>query len=288
MASRRMFSTRIINSARFLKMPVSTQCLYFHLGLHADDDGVVEAYTVMNSIGATEDDLKVLVSKGFVVVLNEDLVTYITDWNENNRLRADRKIDSIYKDLLLQVVPDVNLLEKKQRSDTKKIDSGQPMDNQWTDNGRSMDGPWTDNGRHRLGKDRIGEDRIGKDNIGEVNYTGIKDAYNTICVSFPKVTSLSDARKKTIRARLNTYSETEIIEAFRKAEASDFLKGKNNRDWRANFDWIMKDSNLAKVLDGNYDNRKSSASSSGISYCESEPDPEMDEFIRSIGGNGNG
>ena len=144
MASRRMFSTRIINSARFLKMPVSTQCLYFHLGLHADDDGVVEAYTVMNSIGATEDDLKVLVSKGFVVVLNEDLVTYITDWNENNKLRADRKIDSIYKDLLLQVVPDVNLLEKKQRSDTKKIDSGQPMDGQWTDNGRTMDGPWTD------------------------------------------------------------------------------------------------------------------------------------------------
>lgn len=283
MASRRMFSTRIINSARFLKMPVSTQCLYFHLGLHADDDGVVEAYTVMNSIGATEDDLKVLVSKGFVVVLNEDLVTYITDWNENNKLRADRKIDSIYKDLLLQVVPDVNLLEKKQRSDTKKIDSGQPMDNQRTDNGRSMDGPWTDNGRHRLGKDRIGEDRIGKDNIGEVNYTGIKDAYNAICVSFPKVTSLSDARKKTIRARLNTYSEAEIIEAFRKAEASDFLKGKNNRDWRANFDWIMKDSNLAKVLDGNYDNRAQPSQTE--SYFGEESDNEIMELMQG-GGNG--
>ena len=278
MASRRMFSTRIINSARFLKMPVSTQCLYFHLGLHADDDGVVEAYTVMNSIGATEDDLKVLVSKGFVVVLNEDLVTYITDWNENNRLRADRKIDSIYKDLLLQVVPDVNLLEKKQRSDTKKIDSGQPIDNQRTDNGRSMDGPWTDNGRHRIGKDRIGEDRI-----GEVNYNGIKDAYNTICVSFPKVLSLSGARKKTIRARLNTYSEDEIIEAFRKAEASDFLKGKNNRDWQANFDWIMKDSNLAKVLDGNYDNRAQHSQTE--SYFGEESDNEIMELMQG-GGNG--
>lgn len=143
MASRRMFSLRIINSAKFLKMPVSTQCLYFHLGLHADDDGVVEAYTVMNAIGATEDDLKVLVVKGFVVVLNEDLVTYITDWNENNRLRADRKIDSIYKELLLQVLPDVTLIEKKPRADAKRIDGGQPTDNQRTDNGRTMDGQWT-------------------------------------------------------------------------------------------------------------------------------------------------
>ena len=283
MASRRMFSTRLINSARFLKMPVSTQCLYFHLGLHADDDGIVEAYTVMNSIGATEDDLKVLVSKGFVIVLNEDLVTYITDWKENNKLRADRKVDSIYKDLLLQVVPDAKLLEKKQRADTKKTSGGLLMDNQWTDNGQPMDGQWTTNGQHRIGKDRLVEDRIGKDRIGEVNYNGIIDAYNTFCVSFPRVTSLSDARKKAIRARLNTYSEAEIIEAFRKAEASDFLKGKNNRDWQANFDWIMKDSNLAKVLDGNYDNRAQHSQTE--SYFGEESDNEIMELMQG-GGNG--
>ena len=87
MADRRMFSKRIVSSAKFLKMPISSQCLYFHLGLHADDDGVVEAYTVMNSVGASEDDIKVLVTKGFVYVLNEDLVSYITDWSENNKIR---------------------------------------------------------------------------------------------------------------------------------------------------------------------------------------------------------
>lgn len=113
----------------------------------------------MNSVGCSEDDLKVLVSKGFVQVLNEDLVSYITDWNENNVIRADRKIDSIYKDLLISMNPDVKLLEKKERSDTKKS-----VDGQWTDNGRSMDGPWTDNGRTM---DGIGKDRIGKDSIGE-------------------------------------------------------------------------------------------------------------------------
>ena len=140
MADRRMFSKRIINSARFLKMPISTQCLYFHLGLHADDDGIVEAYNVLNSTGATEDDLKVLVAKNFVHVLNEDLVTYITDWTENNKIRADRKVDSIYKNLLLQVLPDTHLQEKKQRADVKKR-LGQPMDVQWTTNGQPWDVP---------------------------------------------------------------------------------------------------------------------------------------------------
>ena len=118
-AERRMFSKRIINSARFLKMPVSTQCLYFHLGLHADDDGVVEAYTVLSSVGATEDDLKILVAKGFLTVLNEDLVSYINDWRENNKIRSDRKIDSIYKDLLVQMLPEVELLEARNRTDNE-------------------------------------------------------------------------------------------------------------------------------------------------------------------------
>lgn len=146
MAERRMFSKRIINTARFLKMPTSTQCLYFHLGLNADDDGIVEAYTIMNSIGATEDDLKILVTKQFVQVLNNDLVTYIVDWLENNKLRPDRKVDSRYKDLLLQLNPNVKLLESRERTDRKK-DNG-------TSNGQPMD---------CLGKDRIGEDRIGED-----------------------------------------------------------------------------------------------------------------------------
>lgn len=151
MAERRMFSKRVIGSARFLKMPISTQCLYFHLGLNADDDGIVEAYTTIKQIGATEDDLKVLVAKGFCTVLNEDLVTYITDWRENNKLRADRKIDSIYKDLLLQMVPDAEVLSMANRAGRKpRVQSGGV--------------PGTSPGPHRLGEVRIGEDRLGKDN----------------------------------------------------------------------------------------------------------------------------
>lgn len=86
--------------------------------------------------------------------------------------------------------------------------------------------------------------------IGEVG-----DLYNQICISFPKLKSLSEARKKAIKARLNTYSIDDFRKMFEKAEASDFLKGKNNKDWTATFDWMIKDSNMAKILDGNYDNK---------------------------------
>ena len=75
MGQRRMFSNKIVSSAKFLKMPVSTQLLYFHLGMKADDDGVVEGFNVLRMVGLNEDDLKLLVIKGFIQILNDDLNT---------------------------------------------------------------------------------------------------------------------------------------------------------------------------------------------------------------------
>ena len=158
MAQRRMFSKRIVESARFLKMPSSTQNLYFHLGLNADDDGVVEGYNVMMQTGATEDDLKLLVAKGFVTVLNDDLVTYINDWRENNRIRADRKVDSIYKNLLVKMIPDIELQPSRRRADTKK----KPGVKRIEDNGRPLDNQRTTNGPHSLGQSRSGQDSLGQ------------------------------------------------------------------------------------------------------------------------------
>ena len=169
MAERRMFSKRIIGSARFLRMPGSTQALYFHLGMAADDDGIVEAYPIMQMVNASEDDLRLLAAKGFVKVLNEDLVTYILDWQENNKIRADRKVNSIYKDLLLQVMPETPLIEPRQRADRVRPDivqdnhgtqTGQPRDANGTSHGQPMDNHGTQMGPHRIGKDRIGKDRI--------------------------------------------------------------------------------------------------------------------------------
>lgn len=101
------------------------------------------------------------------------------------------------------------------------------------------------------------EREVEGDKKESINYQQIADMYNDTCASFPRLTSISDSRKKAIRARLKTYSVGDFSTLFQKAEDSDFLKGKNNRDWSATFDWLIKDSNMAKVLDGNYDNKNS-------------------------------
>jgi predicted phage replisome organizer len=90
----------------------------------------------------------------------------------------------------------------------------------------------------------------------KIDYQLIADMYNSICTSFPSIRSLSDARKKAINARLKTYSVDDFKTVFENAEASSFLKGGNNRNWTASFDWLMKDANMAKVLDGNYSDKK--------------------------------
>jgi len=88
------------------------------------------------------------------------------------------------------------------------------------------------------------------------NVSEVVDLYNELCPSLPTVKSISEARRKAIKARLNTYSIEDFKELFTKAEKSDFLKGSNSRNWSATFDWLIKDSNMAKVLDGNYDNKE--------------------------------
>lgn len=131
MANRRMFAKSVIGSARFLRMPPTSRLLYYDLGMQADDDGIVEAFSVMRTTAANEDDLRVLVSKGFVTILdNEDLIAYITDWNTNNTIRQDRYSESRYKGLLVRLqggnamdtigVPAVNQMET----------NGTPMVNQ--------------------------------------------------------------------------------------------------------------------------------------------------------------
>lgn len=109
----------------------------------------------------------------------------------------------------------------------------------------------------------------------------IADQFNQICKSYPKIKSLSDARKKSIKARLKTYSPDDFIRLFEKAEASDFLKGKNNRDWSATFDWMIKDSNMAKILDGNYDNKAAMTKNHGFTSFE-QNQYDFDEIERTM------
>lgn len=130
MAERRMFAKSVIGSARFLRMPPTSRLLYYDLGMAADDDGVVEAFSVMRTTGATEDDLRVLASKDFVRVLNEDFVTYINDWGRNNYIQKDRYRPSVYQKLLVEIQVDTDCIQ-----DVSKVDT----------------------------QDRVGKDRRGKD-----------------------------------------------------------------------------------------------------------------------------
>jgi hypothetical protein len=83
----------------------------------------------------------------------------------------------------------------------------------------------------------------------------VLNAYASCCPSLPSVKKVTDKRKKAIKALLKAYSMDEITEAFQKAERSDFCKGRGGKGWIADFDFLVNQNNLAKVLEGKYDNR---------------------------------
>lgn len=121
-------------------MPLESQVLYFHLVLRADDDGVVEAYPVIKLLGTSPDTTKVLIAKSFIRELNEDQVILVNDWLEHNKIRPDRKVDSIYKHL---IPPDIKLLQAKPRSDVE-------------DNSKRLNGP----SKVGISKVRLGKVRL--------------------------------------------------------------------------------------------------------------------------------
>lgn len=87
-----------------------------------------------------------------------------------------------------------------------------------------------------------------------VPYSKIVDLYHAICISYPKLRAVEGNREKQIAARWKKYKTLDAFrELFEKAEASDFLKGENDRAWTADFDWLIRPTNMSKVLEGKYD-----------------------------------
>ena len=151
MAERRMFAKTIIDSDAFLDMPLSTQALYFHLSMRADDDGFINnPKKIQRVIGATDDDLKLLIAKSFIIPFESGIVV-IKHWKIHNYIQSDRYKATVYTEekALLSVkdnkaytigIPDEN------RMDTECIQDGYGLETQV-----------------RLGKNSIGKDRLGKD-----------------------------------------------------------------------------------------------------------------------------
>lgn len=140
MAERRMFSKTIIDSDAFIDMPLSTQALYFHLSMRADDDGFVNnPKKIQRMIGASDDDLNVLMMKRYILVFDTGVIV-IKHWKIHNYIRNDRYKPTVY-------IEEMSQLEvKKNNSYTERMSVGIP-------NGYQMDT----------------QDSIGKDSIGKVS-----------------------------------------------------------------------------------------------------------------------
>ena len=113
-------------------------------------------------------------------------------------------------------------------------------------------------------------------------YQEIVDIFNEVCTDLPQVKSLSDTRKRAIKVRFKELDKDtdKIRELFEKVQQSDFLTGrKEETNWRAGFDWIMKPSNMAKILEGNYDNRESNNGREVNNYAEYDYS-EYEEYER--------
>ena len=153
-----MMSKSIIKSDTFLDMPATTQNLYFHMLLDADDDGFINApKSIMRMIGAKDDDMKVLAAKQFVIPFESGVVV-IKDWKIHNYIQNDR-----YKPSTLSERDLLNI--QKDKTYTLKSDVSR-MDTECIQT--------VSIGKDRLGKVRLGKDRIGKDRIG-------KDSIDTLC-----------------------------------------------------------------------------------------------------------
>lgn len=146
MAERRMFAKTIIDSDVFLDMPLSTQALYFHLSMRADDDGFINnPKKIQRMIGCAEDDLKVLIAKNFIIPFESGIVV-IKHWKIHNYIQKDRYKETVYQE-------EKALLETKEnKAYTTCIQNGIPIG-------------YIPDTQVRLGKDRTVKESIEEDII---------------------------------------------------------------------------------------------------------------------------
>lgn len=146
MANRRMFSKDVVETDKFLNMPLTSQALYFHLGMEADDDGFVASpKKVQRSIGCSEGDLQILASRGFIIPFESGIVVLV-HWKQNNYIQADRYRKTVHKEEAALLQND-NYVYRLDPTCIHPVSSLDPQDS--------------------IGKDRVGKDSIelDKDNI---------------------------------------------------------------------------------------------------------------------------
>lgn len=239
-----MFSMKIIDSDVFLEMPLSTQALYFHLNMRADDDGFLNnAKKIVDMIKATKNDYDLLVAKRFIIQF-PDGICVIKHWRINNYLRKDRYHESLYEE-------EKGMLTIKKNGayslNTGVEPLGIPVVNQLVTKS-SID-------KNREEENRI--DTVSKDTVCRTDVQRIVNAWNELSVyGIKQISKLTAGTKRhdSLIARIKQYGVEDILKAIEKVKDSDFLQGKSS-SWIIKFDWFVLPNNFPKVLEGNYDNK---------------------------------
>lgn len=158
MAERRMFAKTIVDSDAFLDMPLSSQALYFHLSMRADDDGFINnPKKIQRMIGSSDDDLRILTAKRFILLFDTGVIV-IKHWKIHNWIRGDRKKDTIYQ-------KEKELLDVKNNGSYTLTDKRQTVDSQVV---VQMDT------QVRLGKDRLDNNMSISDEILDGDFEEVK------------------------------------------------------------------------------------------------------------------
>lgn len=192
MAERRMFAKTIIDSDAFLEMPLSAQALYFHLGMRADDDGFVNSpKRIMRLVSCSEDDMKLLIAKNFIIPFESGIVV-IKHWKIHNYIRSDRYKETAYTE-------EKSLLETKENNAYTLIE---PL-------GIPSDIPMGDVGKDRIGEVSLGKDRL--DNNVLPKPKELKEEFATLWSMYPKKQGKDKAFGYYQKARKSgtTYEEVE-------------------------------------------------------------------------------
>lgn len=245
MAERRMFAKTIIDSDAFLDMPLSTQSLYFHLSMRADDDGFINnPKKIQRMVGASEDDLKLLVAKNFIIPFESGIVV-IKHWKIHNYIRSDRYKETVYAE------EKASLNLKENGAYTFGIPNDTQLETACIPDGYQMDT-----------QVRLGEVSLGEDSERDIKNTSssssprdiqrVIDAWNAIGAKQIKKIVENTDRHTWLKTRIRDYGLDSILEAIENVKNSDFLMGRTRDGFNITFDWFIRPNNFPKVLDGNY------------------------------------
>lgn len=273
MAERRMFAKTIIDSDAFLDMPMSAQALYFHLSMRADDDGFVNnPKKIQRMIGASDDDLKILWGKNFILSFETGVIV-IKHWRMHNYIQKDRYKPTNYQEEMSQLYV----------KDNKSYTLEKPMDTRCIQDVSIMET------QDRLGKDslELGKDRkeLEKelDKAREEKSMTIYEMYQKYC---PRLKAYAnEPLDLTDIAKEIQMNGLDIEKVFKMANQSDFLAGVGG-GWKADLRWLIIPKNAYKVLDGRYVNRNKQSFEEQRTYDYDELERQLiakrDERLKNV------